>query len=290
MVGIGTLLALLGVWQLGVWLKRRRLPDSDWFYRARRARRARLARRADRRLGHDRGRAPAVGRLPRDAHLAGRHRRRRHPRRLRDARRSSYLGVACGVVWILRRLARVPLRERRPPRAPAERRAGELSMHLYDAPADLRPRRPRALRRARRRRLRQRLLAAARRPRTDAARARPRARRDRARLGGQPRLADLRPDRHLDRLPERVRLDRLDALRAAVHRRDRHRPARRRLRAARRRAERTRAPPDRPPLLALLDPHAVCARHRRRRDRRAPGARRQRRRQPARAAGPARPR
>ena len=41
----------------------------------------------DRRLGYDRGRPPAVGRLPGDAHLAGGHRRGRHPGRLRGARR-----------------------------------------------------------------------------------------------------------------------------------------------------------------------------------------------------------
>ena len=67
MVGIGTLLALLGVAVPVVWIRRRRLPDSRWFYRA-----VVLA-------GPlsvvaliagwvvDRGRPPAVGRLPRDA-------------------------------------------------------------------------------------------------------------------------------------------------------------------------------------------------------------------------------
>ena len=65
--------------------------------------------RADRRLGDDRGRPPAVGRLPRDAHRAGGHRRRRHPGRLRDARRSSTSASRAGVVWVLRRLARAPL-------------------------------------------------------------------------------------------------------------------------------------------------------------------------------------
>ena len=34
MVGIGTLLALLGVVYLAVRIRRRRLPESDWFYRA----------------------------------------------------------------------------------------------------------------------------------------------------------------------------------------------------------------------------------------------------------------
>ncbi|MEN3281269.1 MAG: cytochrome bd ubiquinol oxidase subunit, partial [Solirubrobacteraceae bacterium] len=34
MVGIGTLLALLGVLYVATWLRRRRLPRSVWFYRA----------------------------------------------------------------------------------------------------------------------------------------------------------------------------------------------------------------------------------------------------------------
>jgi cytochrome d ubiquinol oxidase subunit I len=34
MVGIGTLLALLGVWFVGCWWRRRSLPQSVWFYRA----------------------------------------------------------------------------------------------------------------------------------------------------------------------------------------------------------------------------------------------------------------
>ena len=88
-------------------------------------------------------------------------------------------------------------------------------MHLYDAPARLRPDRARALRRARRRRLRRRPVAAAgrqrRRGRSDP---RPRPPLDGAGLGGQPRLADLRAHRRLDRVPDRVRLDRLDALRS----------------------------------------------------------------------------
>jgi cytochrome bd ubiquinol oxidase subunit I len=34
MIGIGTLLGLLSLWFLGVWIRRRRLPRSPWFYRA----------------------------------------------------------------------------------------------------------------------------------------------------------------------------------------------------------------------------------------------------------------
>ena len=46
-------------------------------------------------------------------------------------------------------------------------------------------------------------------------------------------LADLRPHRRLDRLSDRLRLDRVDALDPALHRRHRHRPAWGRLRPAR---------------------------------------------------------
>ncbi len=75
-------------------------------------------------------------------------------------------------------------------------------------------------------------------------------------------------DRRLDRLSGRVRVDRLDARRPALHRGGRDRLARRRLRAARghRAAPRElRAIDTR--LRGRLDPHAVRARRRRRRDR-----------------------
>ena len=69
-----------------------RLPRSPWFYRA-----VVIAGPASvvalmARLGHDRGGPPAVGRLRRDAHRPGRHRRGRHPCRLRHAR-AVYLGL-----------------------------------------------------------------------------------------------------------------------------------------------------------------------------------------------------
>ena len=77
-------------------------------------------------------------------------------------------------------------------------------------------RRADGVRRARRRRLRRGLLVAAGRAEpTDAeVGARPRAPRDRAGVGGEPRLADLRAGRLLDGLPDRVRLDRVDARRS----------------------------------------------------------------------------
>jgi cytochrome d ubiquinol oxidase subunit I len=34
MVGIGTLFALLGVLYVATWIRRKRLPESTWFYRA----------------------------------------------------------------------------------------------------------------------------------------------------------------------------------------------------------------------------------------------------------------
>ena len=87
------------------------------------------------------------------------------------------------------------------------------------------------LRRVRRRGLRRRLLEPARR-RRGARPAPARADRlgDRPRLGGQPRVADLRARRALDRVLVGVRGDLLDAVHPAQPRRARHRAARRRVR------------------------------------------------------------
>jgi cytochrome d ubiquinol oxidase subunit I len=110
MVGIGTALALLGVWLLAVRIRRKRLPESVWFYRA-----VALA-------------GPAalvaliagwvtteVGRQPWVVY---------HVMLTSQAVTSAggivvgyatlalvYLGVACGAAWVLRRLARAPLHE-----------------------------------------------------------------------------------------------------------------------------------------------------------------------------------
>ena len=86
MVGIGTLLALLAAR-----LPRGPHPEAsvatlDLVLPCPRARRSAVGGRTDQRLGDDRSRPPAMGRLPGDAHLAGGHRRPRHPRRLRHAR------------------------------------------------------------------------------------------------------------------------------------------------------------------------------------------------------------
>jgi cytochrome bd ubiquinol oxidase subunit I len=108
MVGIGTLLALLGVVYVGVWLRWRRLPRSVWFYRA----------------------LVAAGPLALVALIAGWMTTEvgRQPwivygvMRTEDAVTGAggipvgyatlalvYLGLAAAVAWILRRLSRVPL-------------------------------------------------------------------------------------------------------------------------------------------------------------------------------------
>ncbi len=109
MVGIGTLLALLGVWQLGVWIRRRRLPESDWFFRA-----VALAGPASLLALIAGWVTTEVGRQPWVVY---------HVMLTSQAVTGAggivvgygtlalvYLGVACGVVWILRRLARAPLK------------------------------------------------------------------------------------------------------------------------------------------------------------------------------------
>jgi len=108
MVGIGTMLALLGVAYLVVRIRRRRLPESRWFYRA----------------------VVLAGPLSLVALIAGWVTTEvgRQPwvvygvMRTTDAVTGAqgipvgyatlavtYLAVACGVIWVLRRLARAPL-------------------------------------------------------------------------------------------------------------------------------------------------------------------------------------
>ena len=109
MVGIGTLLALLGVWLLGVRIRRRRLPESPWFYRA-----VALAGPASLVALIAGWVTTEVGRQPWVVY---------HVMLTSEAVTGAggivvgytalalvYLGVACGVVWILRRLARAPLK------------------------------------------------------------------------------------------------------------------------------------------------------------------------------------
>jgi cytochrome bd ubiquinol oxidase subunit I len=114
MVGIGTLLALLGVWLLAVRIRRRRLPESKWFYRA-----VALAGPASLVALISGWVTTEVGRQPWVVY---------HVMLTSEAVTGAggivigytalalvYVGVACGVVWILRRLARSPLRESDPP-------------------------------------------------------------------------------------------------------------------------------------------------------------------------------
>jgi cytochrome bd ubiquinol oxidase subunit I len=111
MVAIGTLLALLGVWMLAVRIRRKRLPESRWFYRAvALAGPASLVALVAGWVTTEVGRQPwivykvmltsqavtgAGGIVVGYVTLA-----------------LVYLGVICAVIWILRRLARTPLRER----------------------------------------------------------------------------------------------------------------------------------------------------------------------------------
>ncbi len=114
MVGIGTLLALLGVWLLGVRVGRKRLPESPWFYRA-----VALAGPASLVALIAGWVTTEVGRQPWVVY---------HVMLTSEAVTGAggivvgytalalvYLGVAGGVVWILRRLARTPLGGESPP-------------------------------------------------------------------------------------------------------------------------------------------------------------------------------
>jgi cytochrome d ubiquinol oxidase subunit I len=114
MVGIGTLLALLGVWLLAVRIRRKRLPDSPWFYRAVAiAGPASLVALIAGWVTTEVGRQPWVVyhvMLTSQAVTGAGHIVVGY-----TALALVYLAVACGVVWILLRLARAPLREREPP-------------------------------------------------------------------------------------------------------------------------------------------------------------------------------
>jgi cytochrome d ubiquinol oxidase subunit I len=123
MVGVGTLLALLGVWLLVVRVRRRRLPDSRWFYRA-----VALAGPASLLALIAGWVTTEVGRQPWIVYRV-----MLTSQAVTGARgivvgyvtlALVYLGVLCGVAWVLVRLSRTPLRERRrrpllPPTTPA---------------------------------------------------------------------------------------------------------------------------------------------------------------------------
>ena len=108
MVGIGTLMAILGVVYLVAWVRRRRLPESKWFYRAVvLAGPASVVALISGWVVTEVGRQPwVVYRVMRTADAVtgasgipvG-----------YGALAASYVLVACGLVWVLRRLARMPL-------------------------------------------------------------------------------------------------------------------------------------------------------------------------------------
>jgi cytochrome d ubiquinol oxidase subunit I len=181
----------------------------------------------------------------------------------------AYLILAVIVAAILRRLARVPLDPAVPAAPAVEARDGLRSRRVH-------PGRDDRLHGAGRRRLRRRAVDAARRRAARPADPRPGQARDGPGVGGQPRLADLRPRGVLDGLPRRVRLDHLHAGRAAADRRDRDHLPRRRLRAA----WPGRLTGRGEPLRRLVGADTLRARHGGRRHRHRPGPGRQRRRRP----------
>jgi cytochrome d ubiquinol oxidase subunit I len=108
MVGIGTLLALIGVVYLVVWIRRRRLPESAWFYRAVvLAGPLAVIALISGWVVTEVGRQPWVVYrvMPTAAAVTGAH---GIPVGY-AALAASYVVVACGLVWVLRRLARAPL-------------------------------------------------------------------------------------------------------------------------------------------------------------------------------------
>jgi cytochrome bd ubiquinol oxidase subunit I len=117
MVGFGTLMALLGVFYLVVWYRKRRLPVSPWFFRA-----VFVAGPVSVVVLIAGWVTTEVGRQPWVVYGV---------MRTREAVTGAdgipvgyatlalvYLGVGLGVVWVLRRLARVPLGVEEPPPAP----------------------------------------------------------------------------------------------------------------------------------------------------------------------------
>jgi cytochrome d ubiquinol oxidase subunit I len=109
MVGIGTLLGLLALWLFAVWVRRKRLPESPWFYRAVvLAGPLSLVALIAGWVVTEVGRQPWVVYrvMPTAAAVTGAHGIPVGYGTLA----ASYLVVACGLAWVLRRLARAPLR------------------------------------------------------------------------------------------------------------------------------------------------------------------------------------
>jgi cytochrome d ubiquinol oxidase subunit I len=108
MVGIGTLLALLGAFYLGTWIFRRRLPESRWFYRALLpAGPLAVVALIAGWVVTEVGRQPWVVYrvMPTASAVTGAH---GIPVGY-GALAAAYLVVACGLFWVLQRLARTPL-------------------------------------------------------------------------------------------------------------------------------------------------------------------------------------
>ena len=120
MVGIGTLLALLAVVYLAIWIWKKRLPESTWFYRALVvAGPLAVAAQISGWVVTEVGRQPWVvyGVMRTDAAVTGAH---GIPIGY-GALAAAYLVVACGLAWALRRLARAPFEE--PVEPPAQLQA-----------------------------------------------------------------------------------------------------------------------------------------------------------------------
>jgi cytochrome d ubiquinol oxidase subunit I len=108
MVGIGTLLALLAVVYLAIWVWSKRLPESTWFYRALVvAGPLAVVALISGWVVTEVGRQPWVvyGVMRTDAAVTGAH----GIVAGYGALAASYVVVACGLGWALRRLARAPL-------------------------------------------------------------------------------------------------------------------------------------------------------------------------------------
>jgi cytochrome d ubiquinol oxidase subunit I len=108
MVGIGTLLGLIGVVYLVAWIRRKRLPSSAWFYRSLvLAGPLSVVALIAGWVVTEVGRQPWVVYhvMPTDAAVTGAHGIPVGYAALAGA----YLVVGCGVAWVLRRLARAPL-------------------------------------------------------------------------------------------------------------------------------------------------------------------------------------
>ena len=108
MVGIGTLMALLGVVYVAIWIRRRRLPESTWFYRAVViAGPAAVVALISGWVVTEVGRQPWVvyGVMRTSAAVTGAH----GIAVGYGALAAAYLVVYAGLAWVLRRLARAPL-------------------------------------------------------------------------------------------------------------------------------------------------------------------------------------